>query len=302
MSSIFAVIVTYNGMKWIDRCIGSLCGATSHVSIVVIDNGSSDDTVSHIRSSYPEVHIIEAGTNLGFAKANNIGMRFALDNGAEFVLLLNQDAWIVQPDALDHMVELSEQNPDYAILSPLQLYGSGEQIVFESKIYGAKNEAQDWISDSYFGQLRDLYETRYVCAASWFLPINTIKTIGGFDPLFYHNGEDDNYIQRVHYHGLKIGLCPKVNVCHDIQHRPSDYNAKTLDWRKYLLIGLCDINRNLSLDKVLKTRRKTIVIKVLRMNRKLLKTAWPEYLFIKEKRREIEFSRSQNKKKGPNWL
>lgn len=302
MSNIYAIIVSYNGMKWIDQCLGSLSSSTVPVKVVIVDNGSSDNTVDHIRSNYPEVHIIEAGKNLGFAKANNVGMRYALDNYADYVFLLNQDAWIVHPETLEHLIELSEHNPDYAILSPLQLYGSGEQIVFESKIYGAKNEAQDWISDSYFGHLRDLYETKYVCAASWFLPIATIKKIGGFDPLFYHNGEDDNYIQRVHYHGLKIGLCPKVNVCHDIQHRPADYNAKTLDWRKYLLIGICDINCNLSVDKVLKNRRRAIAKKVLRMNRKLLKTAWPEYKFIKEKRRDIELSRSQNKKEGPNWL
>lgn len=302
MKTLFAIIVTYNGMKWYDRCFGSLRQSSVPIVPVVIDNASSDGSVAYIREHFPEAVVFEEKENLGFAKANNVGMRYALDHGADYVFLLNQDAWIVQPDTLARMIGISERHPEYAILSPMQLYGSGEQIVFESKIYAARNEAEDWISDSYFGRLKELYEVQYVCAASWFLPVSTLKTIGGFDPMFYHNGEDDNYLQRVHYHGKKVGICPQVNVCHDCQGRTADYNAATLDWRKYILINDCNINWNFDIDKALRTKRRTILIQRLRFNRKLLKTSVPEYRYLMEMREKIRFSRETNKHLGENWL
>lgn len=289
-------------MKWYDRCFGSLRHSTVPVIPVVIDNASSDRSVAYIREHFPEAVVIEAGENLGFAKANNVGMRYALDHGADYVFLLNQDAWLVQDDCLSQMITIVKTHPEFAILSPMQLYGDGEQIVYESKIYAAKNERQDWISDSYFNRLKNLYEVQYVCAASWLMPVNTLKMIGGFDPLFYHNGEDDNYMQRVHYHGMKVGVCPKVNVCHDCGGRPKDYNAVTLDWRKYLLINYCNINMNVDFDALLKSKRKTIFFQCLRMNRKLLKISVPEYNYLSEMKQKIEQSRAQNKMKGENWL
>ena len=302
MNRIFAIIVTYNGMKWYDRCFGSLRHSTLPVTPIVIDNASSDGSVAYIREHFPEAVVMEEKENLGFAKANNVGMRYALDHGADYVFLLNQDAWLVQDDCLERMVENSERHPEFALLSPLQLYGSGRQIVFESKHYGAKNEKNDWISDLYFSDLKDLYEVEYVCAASWFLPVSTLRTIGGFDPLFYHNGEDDNYLQRIRYHGYKVGICPKVNVCHDIEGRSQNYNAATLDWRKYILIHDCNINWDIDLDRILKSKRRIIFLQRLRCNRKLLKTSLPEYEYLKEMREGILFSRQTNKGIGENWL
>lgn len=302
IDSIFAIIVTFNGMRWLERCFGSLRDSTMPVTPVVIDNGSTDGSVAFIREHFPEAVVMEAGENLGFAKANNLGMRYALDHGADYVFLLNQDAWLVQANCLPQMIGIAERHPEYALLSPMQLYGDGQQIVYESKQYAARNEKNDWISDAYFNRLMDLYEVDYVCAASWLMPVNTLRTIGGFDPLFYHNGEDDNYMQRVHYHGLKVGVCPKVNVCHDCGGRTKDYNADTLDWRKYLLIQYCNINMHVDFDALLRSKRRTIFFQRLRMNRKLLRESLPEYSYLKEMREQIERSRKQNKIKGGNWL
>lgn len=299
---VFAIIVTYNGMKWYERCFGSLRRSSISVTPVVIDNASSDGSVAYIHEHFPEAVVFEEKENLGFAKANNVGMRYALDHEADYVLLLNQDAWLVQDNCIAHLIEISERHPEFAILSPMQLYGSGDQIVSESRRYAARDDEQDWISDSYFGRLKDLYEVEYVCAASWFLPAETLRVIGGFDPLFYHNGEDDNYLQRVHYHGRRVGICPKMAVCHDCGGRTADYNAETLDWRKYLLIQYCNINLDVDFDGLLRRKHRVIFFQRLRMNRKLLKQSVPEFRFLKEKRIEIEQSRARNIMVGENWL
>ena len=76
-AGVVVVVVTYNGMQWIDRCLESLRGASQSVHTVVIDNGSTDGTVQHIERQFPEMELIKAEKNLGFGQANNVGLRIA---------------------------------------------------------------------------------------------------------------------------------------------------------------------------------------------------------------------------------
>ncbi|MDE7397344.1 MAG: glycosyltransferase, partial [Muribaculum sp.] len=96
MMKILSIIVTYNGMRWIDRCIKSVLDSSISTDIYVIDNFSTDNTVEHIKKMYHRVMVYETNENLGFGKANNIGLKYALDNSYDYVYLLNQDAWIEQ--------------------------------------------------------------------------------------------------------------------------------------------------------------------------------------------------------------
>ena len=75
--SILVIIVSYNFERWLHPCLNSLRNTNIPVSTVVIDNGSQDNTVDRIRSEYPEVRVIPTGKNLGFGRANNIGMQIA---------------------------------------------------------------------------------------------------------------------------------------------------------------------------------------------------------------------------------
>ena len=95
MKKIFVVIVTYKGKQWYDKCFQSLRESTIPVQIVVVDNTPGDEDAKYIKTHFPEVHLIKMNENLGFGKANNLGMRYALDNGCDYVFLLNQDAWTI---------------------------------------------------------------------------------------------------------------------------------------------------------------------------------------------------------------
>lgn len=291
-------------MEWYDRCFSSLQQSEVPVEILVIDNASSDGTVDYIKKNYPEVILLESKENLGFAKANNLGLKYALDNAADYVFLLNQDAWLNQTNTISTLIAQSKLNKDYAILSPLQLYGSGDKIENEVLVHfsRAAKQGDDFISDSYFNRLKDIYTVPYACAVCWLLPIQTVKDIGGFDPIFYHYGEDDNYIQRVKYFGTKIGICPKVSISHDIEQRSKEHRDKNLDWKKYLLISLANINLDIDIKRILKSKKKVILAQILRLNRKLLKQSYPEYLYLKNIQTTLSNSRKQNKEKKANWL
>jgi len=107
---IYSIVITYNGEQWVDKCFKSLVNSNivNH-HMLAIDNGSTDNTLQLIRQNYPTVEIIETGQNLGFGKANNIGMRKAIGANADYVFLLNQDAW-VQENTISQLVAFAEKH------------------------------------------------------------------------------------------------------------------------------------------------------------------------------------------------
>lgn len=209
MKRILVVIVTYNGLKWVDRCLGSLA-ATDQVTAFVVDNGSTDGTVEHIRKAYPSVHLVVSEENLGFGRANNLGFRYALEQGYDYVYLLNQDAW-VYPDTLKSLVQAMERNPAYGVVSPLQITASGDRLDPRfAKKYPYK------FSDTPSG----IVEVPFVMAAHWMICRACLEAVGAFSPAFKHYGEDDNYLHRAMWHGFKVGVLHSAKAVHDRELRP----------------------------------------------------------------------------------
>lgn len=209
MKRILVVIVTYNGLKWVDRCLGSLA-ATDQLTAFVVDNGSTDGTVEHIRKAYPSVHLVVSEENLGFGRANNLGFRYALEQGYDYVYLLNQDAW-VYPDTLKSLVQAMERNPAYGVVSPLQITASGDRLDPRfAKKYPYK------FSDTPSG----IVEVPFVMAAHWMISRACLEAVGAFSPAFKHYGEDDNYLHRAMWHGFKVGVLHSAKAVHDRELRP----------------------------------------------------------------------------------
>ncbi len=215
---IYAIVVTYNGSKWIDKCISSLIKSTIPLNILAIDNASTDHTPNIIKENYPLVEVIETGENLGFGKANNIGLKKVLNEKADFAFLINQDAWI-EPDTIEKLVNISKENPKYGIISPIHLNGKGDAIDLNFQNYLGSNFTPEYYSDLFFNKVNYFYTSKYANAAAWLVTSLCIKQIGFFDPMFKHYGEDDDYINRLHNEGLKLAIVPDSIIYHD---RPQD--------------------------------------------------------------------------------
>lgn len=175
---ILTIIVSYNFEKWIERCLGSLKASSHPTDIIVIDNCSNDRTVEIIKTQYTYVRLIENHANLGFGKANNIGMQLALKEGYDAVFLLNQDAWIGS-DTLATLAEQSVKHPEFGILSPVHLNGSGEELD-----KGFASYAQ-LASINNIPHRHEPISCPFINAAFWFIPVSTLQRTGGFSPLFY---------------------------------------------------------------------------------------------------------------------
>lgn len=222
MPSVLIIITTYNGAGHIRQCLTSYDVRNQDVSCMIVDNGSTDDTVKIIRNEYPAVRLVENGENLGFGAANNIGLRYALDKGYDYVYLLNQDAW-VEPDDIMKLIDIAEQHPNYGIVSPLQVYACKEKVDnnFSGKI--SKEIMDDFLISG--NTPKDIYliKNRSLQAAHWLMRTSAIKKVGGFSPSYFLYGEDTNLCRRIQFHGIDIGIAPRILGIHDRQHRKNPH-------------------------------------------------------------------------------
>ena len=295
---LFVIVVTYKGGQWYDRCFTSLRESNLPAQIIVVDNASGDGSVDYIRTHYPEIHVIESTVNLGFGRANNEGIRYALDRGCDYVFLLNQDAWI-EPDTFDKLIRVHQRFPEYGVLSPMHMTREKNHLNF---LIDDGNRNYELLSDLYFGTVKDVYDIDYVNAAGWLVSHNTLMTIGGFCPIIFHYGEDDDYLHRMKYHNIKVGLCPYSRIVHDSKNRLGEAvllfnkaNEERID--EYLDITKTEDLKALKRHCIFKG-----LVFLMRGNRNKMAAYFKKAHFIEAHRKDIERCRAKHMVKQPNWL
>ena len=222
---IISIIVTYNGEKWIQKCLQSLEASSIPTDIFIVDNCSNDNTISIIEENFPYARIEKSNANLGFGKANNLAIRESMKNRFDYIFLLNQDA-IIQPNTIEKLVSVQKSDKHYGILSPIQLDGSGNELETAFLNFLVRSNSTNFFSDSILNKSENqIYKVEFVNAASWLISYECIKKVGGFDPIFYMYGEDNDYINRIRYHGFKLGIYPSSFICHDTNPK----NKKSLE-------------------------------------------------------------------------
>lgn len=300
LPKLFAIIVTYKGHQWYERCFTSLRDSEYPVQTIVIDNASNDGTVEYIREHFPEIHLIESKENLGFGRANNIGMRYALDHGCDYVFLLNQDAWLDSPNTLKKLVDIYKDHPEYGILSPMHLNIKKDGLVME--YFCRRPDNKKFIEDLYLNQLTDIYDTKYIHAAAWMLSRKTLEIVGGFNPIFYHYEEDGNYLHRVHYHNLKVGICPSTRIVHDHQEKISMEYKLDFRYDQLKIYDYVDINKPFVPSVYLRYYIRKWFVSKCRGSAALAKRYKHDIKFLLKHKQEIIQNRERIKTIGRTWL
>ncbi|AIJ38786.1 Glycosyl transferase, group 2 family protein [Flavobacterium psychrophilum] len=231
---IFVIIVTYNGSKWIEKCINSLLRSIYPINILVVDNCSTDDSVELLKQ-FSEIHLIQSKENLGFGRANNIGIDYALKNKADYVFLLNQDTWVFD-DTISNLVVMAQNNPSFGIVSPMHFSGDEKTLDKGFVTYYNRNVEEN--------AGKNIAIVPFVNAAAWLVSSACLQKVGGFESLFGHYGEDRNYCDRVLYHQFQIVIAKNAKICHD--RKISRSFKKDLIQSKYKMLSqVLDINNTL---------------------------------------------------------
>ena len=290
-------------MKWAERCFSSLRKSSIFVQTIVVDNGSTDGTQNFVKENFPEIEFIQNSENLGFGNANNIGIETAYKNGANFFYLMNQDAWIYE-DSIQKLVEVYESYPEkkeIGILSPMHLDGTEKKLDIFLDKYISQNFETRIISDFYLNTVKSHYEIKFINAAHWFIPKETIKIVGGFNPYFFHYGEDVEFSNRLKYHEKKIILCTESKVVHD-----GKQNLDKVDYQKYadLTVETKILNPNIAdsfhLEK--KALRQSLMKNIILVNLSEYKELKLKYNKITHEEKNLTALALQVKQVGPSFL
>ncbi|WP_143959157.1 glycosyltransferase family 2 protein [Litoribacter populi] len=254
---LYVIIVTFNGYNWISECLNSLKKSDFNYKVIVIDNGSEDGTIELLDRSFKEVLLIKSEKNLGFGKANNIGIKIALDNNAEFIFLLNQDAYLYR-GSLDNSIKILNKGNKIGILSPIHLAGNKKDFDFAFYEYVRPEFTPDLLGSYFTGNLEDYYPTNFVNAAAWLIKAEIIKKIGYFHPVFPHYGEDDEYVSRLKKAGYSICIDPNLFIIHDRpQHRADNkyfkpylaqYRIALLEFFRYGKVNKFEMLKNFTIE------------------------------------------------------
>lgn len=207
------LIVTYNGAKWIRCALDSVAASKHPCGVIVVDNASDDGTANIVEKEFPAAHLIRSKQNIGFGRGNNLGISYAIKNGADFVFLLNQDAYIF-PDTIGILVEFMVSNSEYSLVSPLHCSPDEEQLDSATLRAYFSKFAPQMLSDAVLGKLQPFYCLYGVNAAAWMLNRHCLEIVGGFDPLFFMYGEDDDFLMRLAYHRLRAAVVTDSRIVH----------------------------------------------------------------------------------------
>ncbi len=221
---ILVIIVTFNAMRWIDNCLGSIPKSTIPLSSIIIDNNSQDGTVDYIKHNFPEVKIIQNKKNLGFGKGNNLGLKFAVEQKYDYAFLLNQDAWIY-PNTVKKMLDINFADKQLGIISPVQLNGKGNELDKNFSTYIPFKTIAE-VKNANKDKKAPFLQTSFVNAAAWLISRDCFLKTGGFDHIFEHYGEDRDYCYRASYHCFKIGIALNTTICHDREYCKSNQHRK----------------------------------------------------------------------------
>jgi hypothetical protein len=207
------IVLNWNGRDCLPRCLTSL-EALSYPDkeIIVVDNGSSDDSLAHVKRDFPHCLFIENGGNLGFASGMNRGIRLALERGADYVWLFNYDAEAA-PDALSLLIDAATSHPEAGLLSPAITGPDGALWFGKGRIDFLRMRALHVAPSS--EELSSVaYPSPFLTGCALLINKATIEKIGFLDEDFFLYYEDADYCLRARKAGLQCLVVPKARVMH----------------------------------------------------------------------------------------
>ncbi len=219
VADVAAVVVTYDALPWLERCLESVRG----VPTVVVDNGSRDGTPAFVRERFPEVRLIE-GDNRGLGAGWNRGIRAT---ASRYVLILNADAWLVG-DALARLVAFADSRPDAAVVGPRLRYPDGRlqrsvrgfptvwriatEYLFLRKLAPRSRALNAFYAGGFAHDA--VREAEVVMGACMLVRRAALDEVGGLDEDYFLFSEETDWCYRFRQAGWKVLFYPGAECVH----------------------------------------------------------------------------------------
>jgi GT2 family glycosyltransferase len=213
------VILNWNNASDTLECLNSLLNMDypDHYPIVV-DNGSTDNSAAEIRMCYPDIHLQTLAENLGYAEGNNIGIRHAINCGADYILILNNDT-IVSPNMLIELVQVAESNPRVGMVGPTVYFADEANTIYAAGSFIDWANGRIWHRGMYqpaslVANFRSPEKVGFIAGCGVLVNRKLIETIGPLNPLYYLNYEDVEWCVRASNNGYEVWYVPQAEIWH----------------------------------------------------------------------------------------
>ena len=227
--SVLAIVLNYNGRELALQSVESLLGSDyPALEIVVVDNGSSDGSDAAVAERFPGVHRIRTETNLGISGGINLGVRFGLREGFDFVMSCNNDIEVA-PDMVTRLVEAASAHPEAGAFGPKCYYYFGDR----NRIWSAGGELR-WreavtreagMGESDRGQFDRDRETSYVNGACILMRREALLATGLWDPVYHVSVEDADWCERMRRAGWRCRYVHAARLWHMVSPTTGGYKA-----------------------------------------------------------------------------
>lgn len=213
------VIVNWNGLGDLPDCLRSLRDSRLDLRVLMVDNGSQDESVEWTRKHHPEVEVIETGENLRWAGGNNVALRLLRDEGCQgYVLLLNNDT-IVPEGSLDRLVEAMDDTPDAWAATPRICYAANPALIWYDG--GLVGRFSGWVRHAGLRKMAGKldYNRRFIdygTGCALLIRGRVLEDVGLLDESFHFYGEDADYSLRLRAAGGRILHVPRALVLHKV--------------------------------------------------------------------------------------
>lgn len=196
---IAVIILNWNNAPDTLECLASVYTSDDpNFSVIVADNGSEDDSLALLQKAYPQARFLANGENLGFAEGNNRAIRLAMEEGAEFVFLLNNDATIDR-DTLSILRKAAKEHPNAAVLGPTIFYYDYPKTIWFGNGVLEPTSANP-LSLARFqgpGFCQEIQQSQILCGCAFFARTSHLKIAGLMDPRYFLNWEEIDWCFRL---------------------------------------------------------------------------------------------------------
>lgn len=212
------VVLNWNGKRDTTECLESLQRVNYHnLEIIVVDNGSTDESVAEIHERFPDVVILETGANLGYSGGNNYGIKWALGHGADYLLLLNNDT-IVDPTLLSAYIDAANIVPNAIFGANIYYYDRPDVLWFAGGQWQSDQMRFEHIGlgqmdGPEFSQYR---QCDYVTGCALFAKADIFRKIGPLDDNFFLTYEETDWCYRARKLGYRCIVVPHAKLWHKV--------------------------------------------------------------------------------------